>query len=275
LLAVTHRPDWQAKWSGHAAVVQMSLGRLDQEEIAALMARILGREPNRRLVLSVADRTDGVLLFVEELTRAIAEAAGPDREDTGPIPVTIQASLMARLDHLPPVARSVALVASVVGREFDLPLLCEITSRSLDEIEDALHPLCDAQLVIPTGSAADTFSFRHALIQETAYRSLLAHKRRQHHERIADALACRSDILELQPEMVARHLTEAGQGERALDFWHRAARRSLARAANHEAVHHSEQALAIAGELPDPSRRDASCSVPGCCMAPPSPMSGA
>ncbi|MGE3743547.1 MAG: AAA family ATPase, partial [Geminicoccaceae bacterium] len=243
MLAITHRPDWQAAWSEEAAVATIPLGRLDRDQIAALMAGILGRHPTERLVDRVLDRTDGVPLFVEELTRALAEAAATETDESASIPLTIQASLMSRLDRLHPSARATALVASVIGREFDAQLLREVTGSSTDEIEDALDQLQRARLIVSTGSHADGFSFRHALIQETAYRALLAPKRRHNHARIADALARRADIVETQPEMVARHWTEAGQGERALAFWHRAARRSLARAANHEAVDQSERAL--------------------------------
>jgi tetratricopeptide (TPR) repeat protein len=163
---------------------------------------------------------------------------------------------MARLDRLPPAARSVALVASVLGREFDRALLREVTGGSASVTADALERLRRAQLVVASGVSADGFLFRHALIQDTAYRSLLARTRRRHHERIAEILiARRPEMVERQPEVVARHFTEAGRGDKALAYWHRAARRSLARAANHEAVSHSEQMLAIASELTDPEAR--------------------
>lgn len=258
MMVTTHRPDWRADWAtdfSHAAV--LSIGRLDRSQIAELIGNILGAAPSNTLIDDIVSRTDGIPLFVEELTRAILEREGAGATDAVAIPATLQGSLMARLDRLPPRAKNVVLIASVIGREFDDALLKEATGLDAGSLADSLEQLRGAQLVVASGGLRDAHVFRHALIQDTAYQSLLARTRRKHHRQIAEILVRkRNEVAELQPEVVARHFTEAWLPELSLPFWMRAARRALSRAANYEAVIQCEQALAIASKLEDLEARE-------------------
>lgn len=253
MMVTTHRPDWRADWAAdfsHAA--SLSIGRLDRNQIAVLVGSILGAAPLNMLVDDIMARTDGIPLFVEELTWGVLERKGAGDAETATIPATLQGSLMAQLDRLPGAARNVALIASVIGREFGDELLIKATGLDDAALAEALGHLGRAQLVVPSGAARGAYMFRHALIQDVAYQALLNRTRRQHHRRIGEMLiANHSEVVELQPELIARHFSEAGLPEEALPLWTRAAERALKRSANYEAVSHCERALATALELQD------------------------
>jgi predicted ATPase len=162
---------------------------------------------------------------------------------------------MARLDRLPASSKEVAQVASVIGREFDRNLLAEVVALSGSALDDALRKLLAAQLVVMGGMSHQTLLFRHALIQDTAYQSLLSRKRRQYHQAIADTIVkSHPDIVATQPELVARHYTDARRADLALPYWKKAGERALERSANYEAVDHFSNVLAIVEGLPERAR---------------------
>ena len=173
------------------------------------------------------------------------------------IPDSLQGSLMARLDRLTAAAKEVAQIASVIGREFDRGLLAQVVAFDGPVLDGALRQLVAAQLVVMGGTSQQSLLFRHALIQDTAYQSLLSRKRRQYHQAIADAMVkSYPNLLTTQPELVARHYTEAQSGVLALPYWTRAGERALERSANYEAVDHFSNALAIAEQLPEGELRN-------------------
>jgi class 3 adenylate cyclase/tetratricopeptide (TPR) repeat protein len=258
MMVTTHRPDWRADWAvDFSHVTTLSINRLDRSQIAELVGNILGTAPKSTLVDDVMSRTDGVPLFVEELTRGLLEREVTGAADTGAVPATLQGSLMARLDRLPPTARNVALIASVIGREFGDGLLKRSTGLDDATLAEALEHLGRAQLVLPSGSVRDSHLFRHALIQDVAYQSLLSRTRRHHHRRIGEILlADHREVAESQPELIARHFSEAGLHEQALPLWTRAAERALKRSANYEAVSHCERVLAAASEVEEAEAKE-------------------
>jgi class 3 adenylate cyclase/tetratricopeptide (TPR) repeat protein len=257
LVVLTHRPDWTGDWAlGQPHVTSLALGRLTREQIRALVASVLGAEVSEGLVERIAAASDGVPLFVEELARSIREGAPGGEPEGLHIPDSLQGSLMARLDRLPPAAKEVAQTAAVIGREFDRNLLGRVAGLDEEHLEEALGALLASQLVVTSALSPDRLVFRHALIQDTAYQSLLGRRRRRHHQAIADALAQLHPVADSQPELIARHLSEARQFERALPYWRRAGERAMERWANLEAAGHFERFLALVAKLDDAESRD-------------------
>src|SRR5215471_18404717 len=257
LMLLTHRPEWQTDWAGtYGHVMPLSLGRLAKPQIAELVEGIVGRQPEETLIAEITTRTDGVPLFVEELTRSLLERGAHARAGAFEIPATLQGSLMARLDRLPVIAKETIQAASVIGREFTRDLLAGVCQSSRTELDAALDDLMKARLLVKGGMSTDTLIFRHALIQDAAYDSLLRGKRQRYHEVIARILVETSpEMAETQPELIARHLTEAGLSAQALPLWRHAGERALARFSNDEAVKHFEKAIEVAGQLPDVNER--------------------
>lgn len=257
MMVVTHRPEWQADWSSnYGHVMPLALGRLARPLIAELVASLVGRDANDNLVAEIASRTDGIPLFVEELSRSLLERAAGKRAGATEIPATLQGSLMARLDALPATAKDIVQAASVIGREFPRDLLARVCERNRGEIDTALESLVAARLIVKGGMTAEMLTFRHALIQDAAYQSLLRSRRQRYHEAIAQALIeTQAEAVETQPELVAYHFREAGLSERALPYWQRAGERALARSANYEAVDHFGSAVRAASELPEGADR--------------------
>ena len=255
-VVVTHRPNWSADWAGgHAHVTNVAIGPLTKQQMRQLIESMLGSVPDR-LVDRIAERTDGVPLFVEELTRSILES-GTSTHENIEIPDSLQGSLMARLDRLPASSKEVAQVASVIGREFDCSLLAEVVALSGSALDGAVRKLLAAQLVVIGGMSDQTLLFRHALIQDTAYQSLLSRKRRQYHQAIADTIVkSHPGIVATQPELVARHYTDARRADLALPYWKKAGERALERSANYEAVDHFSNVLAVVEGLPEGPNRD-------------------
>ena len=248
---MTHRPDWSPDWAkGLSHVTSVAVGRLTNQQMRLFIRSILGLVSDR-LVDRIAERTDGVPLFVEELTRSILESGSDANEDIE-IPDSLQGSLMARLDRLSAPSKEVAQVAAVIGREFDRGLLAQVAAVEAPILETALRQLLAAQLVVMGGTSQQSLLFRHALIQDAAYQSLLTRKRVQHHGAIADAIVqSHPDIAATQPELVARHYTEGRRDDLALPYWMKAGERALERSANHEACDHFSNALALAERLPE------------------------
>jgi predicted ATPase len=211
-----------------------------------------GRMLPAEVMKQIVAKTDGNPLFVEELTKAVVEAGlmveeGESYRLVGPlpplaIPATLQDSLMARLDRLAAV-REIAQIGSAIGREFSYPLLHALVGRDDIALKRALQQLEQAELVFRRGEPPEaSYSFKHALVRDAAYESLLKSRRHQLHGRIAHVLEERfADIVTSQPEIVAHHFTEAGLVEPAIDYWLRAGHLALSRSANAEAVKHLRQ----------------------------------
>jgi class 3 adenylate cyclase/tetratricopeptide (TPR) repeat protein len=251
LLIVTQRPEGASDWvQNFDNATLLAIGLLNREQTTELVTSILGRTPEIAFIDDIETRAGGVPLFVEELTRSVAERSDGSGDST--IPETLQGSLMARLDSLSRGARNVALVASVIGREFDARLLGAAVGLSPDDLDNSLGELARARIVVASVSAPGARMFRHALIQDTAYQSLLSRTRRAHHLAIAHALeAGIGDVVDREPEVLARHFTEAASPRDAIRYWTKAAERALARSANFEAVEHAKAAISLAGQLED------------------------
>ena len=264
LLVVTFRPEFQHGWSGQPHVSMLALNRLGEGDGAALVERLAGNAGlSHEIVKEIVERADGVPLFVEELTRAVLESADRDNRvdavfGASPlpnlaIPATLHASLMARLDRLGSVAKEVAQIGAVIGREFAYEQIAPVAQRPEKQLRTALDQLGDAGLLFCRGTAPHaSYLFKHALVQDTAYSTLLRGRRQELHARVAAALEEHfADLVERQPEMLAHHLTAAGDTERAVDQWLKAGRHTAARLAYLEAIAHFEQGLGLLHSLPE------------------------
>jgi class 3 adenylate cyclase/tetratricopeptide (TPR) repeat protein len=251
LLLVTQRPEGASDWAlDYDNATLLPLGLLTRDQTTEMVASILGQAPDSAFVDDIEKRAGGVPLFVEELARSFAERSEGDGEVT--IPETLQGSLMARLDRLSRGARNVALVASVIGRDFDASLLAAVLGSDGDELDVFLSELASARILVASGSVPGARMFRHALIQDTAYQSLLSRTRRAHHLSIAHHLETGlGDAIDREPEVIARHFSEAAHPREAIKYWTKAAERALARSADFEAVEHAKAAYANADQLED------------------------
>ena len=261
LLIVTSRPEFEAPWTGRPHVTSLTVNRLAQRDIDAMIDRVAG---NKLIPASVrrdiVERTDGIPLFVEEMTKAVleAESEGEARRTVAAVPsaaravpASLHASLMARLDRLGS-AKEVAQVGATIGREFSHALLAAVARRPEAELGSALDRLVASGLLFRQGAPPHaTYLFKHALVQDAAYGTLLREPRRALHARIAEALESQfAEIAESQPELLARHCTEAGLIEKAVGLWSKAGKRSMARSAFPEAAQHLTRALAQIATLP-------------------------
>jgi class 3 adenylate cyclase/tetratricopeptide (TPR) repeat protein len=254
LVLVTARPDFAAPWLARPHATLLTLGRLGRAECADLVAGVAASHGlSADTVAAIVAKTDGVPLFVEELTRSVLESAG---EDSSTVPATLKDSLMARLDRLGE-AREVAQIAAVIGRQFGFSLLQAMTPKGGAELEAALERLAAAGIVFPEGRGIErSYSFKHALLRDAAYESLLLGRRREWHERIAGALEERfPELAANEPELLAHHFGEAGLAQRACDYRMRAGDRALGRSAYPEAIAHFSAGLKMADGLPDPTDR--------------------
>ena len=264
LLIVTFRPEFTPPWP-EAHVVPLPLAPLSRNDSAALVRASSGESPLPSGVIdAIIDRADGIPLFVEELTRTTVDslgrsAAGGERKGAGKsatVPTTLHASLMSRLDRLGD-AREIALIGAAIGREFSYELVSALARRPAPTVREALDQLTDSGLVqrrgVPPGA---TYQFRHALIHEAAYRSMLRSRRRGLHAEIAEAFETDfPETAELQPELVAHHCEEAGLTEKATGYWLRAGHSALARSAIVEAIGRLKKGLALVSTLPENERR--------------------
>ena len=254
LLIVTFRPEFNAPWAGRSHVMTLALNRLGEREAAAIITGIVGnKDLPADVTAEIVERTDGIPLFVEEMTKAVleAESEGEARKTTAAVPssamtvpASLHASLMARLDRLGP-AKELAQIGATIGREFSHALLAAVARKPETELVSALDRLVAAGLVFPQGVPPyATYLFKHALVQDAAYGTLLREPRRGLHARIAEILEREFvDISEAQPELLARHCTEAGLIEKAVGLWGKAGRRSLERSALVEAIAQLTRAL--------------------------------
>jgi class 3 adenylate cyclase/predicted ATPase len=261
LLIVTYRPEFEPPWTGRPNVTVLTLSRLGDREIAAIIDRVTG---NKRLAESVRrdiiERTDGIPLFVEEITKAVLEAENEGATERAvaaipspsvAVPASLHASLMARLDRLGS-AKEVAQIGAVIGREFPHALIAAVARKPEPELKSAFDRLIGAGLLFRQGVTPHaTYLFKHALVQDAAYGTLLREPRRALHARIAATLE--SDFVEIgenQPEVLARHYTEANLIEKGAGLWGKAGQRSLERSALVEAVEQFKRALAQMASLP-------------------------
>jgi class 3 adenylate cyclase/predicted ATPase len=262
LLLLTFRPDFTAPWPSRADVTPLLLSRLTRSQLGQLVRKAARhRALPEAWVDEIIARSDGVPLFAEEVTKAVLEA-NPDADGAGNVPPlripdTLQDSLMARLDALGPL-RELAQVASVLGREFEYPLLAELLPMRDAELRTALAAAVREELFYQRGTPPEaSYLFRHALIRDAAYESLLRSTRQRHHQRAAETIIDRmSALAEERPELVAYHLAEAGSTEQAIDWWQRAGERAYACVANEEAIRHLQRGLDLLARLPDGPARD-------------------
>ena len=256
MLLCTARLEFRAPWTIREHHAQINLNRLDNRETRELVSGVISRAGlTPEMLDAVIKRTDGVPLFAEELTRLLLEGRG--RSIAKEIPATLQDSLMARLDRLGP-AKEVAQVASVIGREFSYRLLHSVLSTPEDELQSALTKLVEAELLYARGIPPEaTYQFKHALIQDAAYEALLKSKRKELHLRVARIITDKFPaVADAQPEILARHWSDAGEAEAAVAAWTKAARAAEARHAFKEAEEGYRQALAMLGALPGSPERD-------------------
>ena len=268
LLLITARPEFTPPWPGHAHVTTISLTRLNRRNGAALIERVTaGKTLPEEVMDQILARTDGVPLFVEELTKTVLETGLLHVQNNHyvlnrplpamAIPTTLHASLLARLDRLAPV-REVAQIGAVVGREFSYELLSTVAGLPKERLEEALAQLVRSELIFCRGEIPQAvYTFKHALVRDAAYSGLLKSRRATLHETIADAFEKRfPEIVETQPETLAHHLTEAGLFQKAEAYWLQAGKKAAMRSANLEAIVHLQRGIEASGHLSDDARKD-------------------
>jgi predicted ATPase len=268
LAAATFRPEFRPPWTGQPHVTVMSLNRLGRGDGAVMVERLVGKAallpPD--VIAEIVERTDGVPLFVEEMTKAVLEAGAERRRQIAAsvpsmglgVPATLQASLMARLDRLGPAVKGIAQIGAAIGRQFSYELAASVGELAEEALQEALQRLVDAGLVFQRGVPPTAeYLFKHALVQEAAYGTLLRRTRRQFHARIATSLENLSPaLMDTQPELFAQHYAEAGLVEKSVACWAKAGRRSAARSAMAEAAAQLQKGLDQLALLPNgPERR--------------------
>jgi predicted ATPase/class 3 adenylate cyclase len=266
LLIITFRPEFPARWVGRPHVTLLSISRLAPRQRAEMITHLVsGKALPKEIANQIMDRTDGVPLFIEEMTKAVlesgvlTEAADRYTAETWPplaIPTTLQALLLARLDRLAPV-REVAQIAATVGRHFSHELISAVTKIPQQVLNNALAQLVDAELIYRRGTPPDAeYTFKHALVQDAAYQSLLRSKQRQYHLQIARVLEERfPEIADAQPELLAHHYTQAVIANKAITYWQAAGQKAVRRSANAEAINHLTRGLELLKTMPESPER--------------------
>ena len=270
LVVLTHRPEFQSRWSGQGHVGALNLSKLTRTQSAAMVSALAGGKALPAALLEqILTRTDGVPLFVEELTKSILESGelkeAGDHYDYGgsaravTIPATLRDSLMARLDRFMPV-KEIAQIGAAIGREFSYELIAAVAPMPQAQLDDALARLSESGLAFRRGTPPDAvYTFKHALVQDAAYDSLLKSRRQELHAKIARVIEQRfPNIKTTEPEVLAHHLTAAGLAEAAIPLWQAAGELALKRMALAEAIAHLNQGLELVSTLPRSSQRDAS-----------------
>ena len=268
LHVLTYRPVFEPPWPARSHLTPMALIRLERPQVEALIGRLAGGKAlPTEVVEHIVSKTDGVPLYVEELTKMLLESELLCEESdqyvlTGPlstvvIPDTLQDSLMARLDQFG-AAKETAQLGAVLGREFSYEMLQAISTQDEATLQDGLAQLVSAELLYQRGRPPKArYIFKHALIQDAAYASLLRSTRQQAHGQIAQALETRfPELIDTQPELAAHHCTAAGQDEAAIRYWRQAGERARQRSAYVEAISHSRQGLLLLENLPETAKRD-------------------
>jgi len=268
LTVLTCRPHFQPAWHHRSYITEMTLNHLSHAQVEQIVTGVTdGKTLPQEVLAQIVEKTDGVPLFVEELTKAVLEAGVLQEVDghyellgsfsTFAIPATLQDSLMARLDRLV-TAKGIAQLAAVVGRQFSYELLQAISQLDAMTLQRELGRLVEAEIVYQRGlPPQSTYVFKHALIQDAAYESLLRATRQNYHQRITQVLESQfPEIAETQPELLGHHCTEAGLTEKAVGYWHQAAQRAaLERSALVEAIAHLRQGLELLKTLPETLER--------------------
>jgi class 3 adenylate cyclase/predicted ATPase len=262
MILVTFRPDFVAPWVEEAQVRKLALNRLGKHAVRALVEHVEGSEAlSQEMIGEIVERTDGVPLFIEELTKAVVEA-GPSEAGVIAaipaaqlhIPATLHASLTNRLDRLGP-AKELAQVGAVIGRRFSYDLLAAVADRDETQLHTMLEQLTAAGLVFRQGTPPQAeFLFKHALVQDVAYGSLLRSTRQLLHARIAAVLE--AEFPETAPELLAQHWAQAGEGERAVSHWRKAGKQAIQRGANREAIAQLTKGLRTLEQSPERIERD-------------------
>ena len=282
LALLTFRPDFSPPWTGRSHLTQVTVHRLPRQQAVEVIRQVArGKDLPPEVVEQIVARTDGVPLFVEELTKMVLESGLlQEREDryelTGPlpplaIPATLHDSLMARLDRLATV-KGLAQLGATLGREFSYALLQAVSPWDEGTLQRGLQQLVEAEFLYQRGLPPQaTYLFKHALIQEAAYQSLLRSTRQQYHQRIAQVLEERfPEVVETQPELLAHHYTEAGLTDQAVDYWQRAGQRAGERSANQEAISQLTTGIGAAQDLAayagTRTTRAAGADHPGACL---------
>ena len=270
LLLVTARPEFTPPWPNYSHMTTIPLARLGRHDGAALVERVTGGTTLPKEVMDeILARADGVPMFIEELTKTVLESKLLQERDGHyvlerplpplAIPTTLHASLMARLDRLAPV-REVAQIGAVAGREFHYELLNAVAGLPREELEEALGQLVRSELIFRRGEIPHAvYTFRHTLVRDAAYAGLLKSRRGHLHAAIANVLEQQfPDIVQTQPETLARHLTEAGLIEKAIGYWLQAGKNAALRSANLEAIAHLQRGIEVIGHLPAGEGKDRS-----------------
>jgi class 3 adenylate cyclase/predicted ATPase len=263
LTVLTCRPTFQPSWTHRSYLTEVSITRLAQPQVERMVERIAGGKTLPTEVRQqIIAKTDGVPLFIEEITKAILESGALKEVDghyelarslsTFTIPATLQDSLMARLDRLV-TAKGIAQLAAVIGRQFAYPLLQRVSQIDEMTLQRELGRLVEAELVYQRGvPPQSTYVFKHALIQDAAYTSLLKSTRQQYHQHIAQVLETQfPETTKTQPELLAHHCTEAGLIAQAIGYWQQAGQSAIQRSAHMEAISHLTQGLALLQTLPE------------------------
>ncbi len=276
LMLLTFRPEFTPPWGPRSYLSQLTLSRLGQSHVEAMVGTVTGGKAlSPEILQQIVAKTDGVPLFVEELTKSVVETLRQQATGSGEqegefvgaqhaapvrvlgIPTTLQDALMARLDRLGP-AKEIAQMGATIGREFTYDVLQSVSSLTVDTLQRGLRQLVDAELLYQRGVLPQaTYLFKHALVQDTAYQSLLKSTRQQLHQQIAQVLGARFvEIKKTQPELLAHHCTEAGLIEQVIPYWQKAGERATRRSANTEAVAHLTRGIELLMALPHTPERD-------------------
>jgi predicted ATPase len=266
LLLITFRPEFQPPWTGQPHVTALALNRLGERQGSVLVEQLAGNAGvSSELVAEIVERSDGVPLFIEELTKAVVEA-GADRGDLTvsgmpasalAVPATLHASLLGRLDRLGPTAKLVAQTGAAIGRDFSYDLVAAAAELAEPELQDALRRFVESGLVFQRGAPpASEYLFKHALVQDTAYSTLLRGPRQALHRRIAAALETQfASLVEARPELAAHHYDAAAMAEKAVPYWILAGKFSVAKSAVEEAIAQLRRGLGLLQSLPETLER--------------------
>ena len=268
LIVLTHRPEFQPKWGSHGHVAALNLSKLTHAQSGTIVSKLTNSKAlPAELLESILAKTDGVPLYVEELTKAILESgelkdAGDHYDYAGAarsvaIPATLRDSLTARLDRSP-AAKEIAQIGAAIGREFSYELIAAVASHTQTDLDSALNQLTESGLAFRRGTPPEaTYTFKHALVQDTAYDSLLKTRRQALHAKIARVLEEHFPTTkDTEPELLAHHLTAAGETETAISYWQKAGKLAIKRLALKEAISHLNQGMELIGTLPQSAERD-------------------
>ena len=269
LIVITHRPEFLPKWGSHGHVTGLNLSKLTRAQSSAIVSKLTSAKAlPADLLEKILAKTDGVPLYVEELTKSILESgelkevgdhydyAGAARSVS--VPATLRDSLTARLDRFP-AAKEIAQIGAAIGREFSYELIAAVAPHTQTELDTALNQLTESGLAFRRGTPPEAqYIFKHALVQDAAYDSLLKTRRQALHAKIARVLEEHFPTTkDTEPELLAHHLTAAGQAEAAIGYWQQAGKLALKRMALKDAITHLNQGMEIIGSLPPSPERDA------------------